>query len=377
MTRTACTILPDFIEDRNGNQITITDNSNGAFTVTDTLGRPAIQSNGFGSNGNTVTVDGLGGNYTVDLGTVSSSYSVGAKQLGIDKYCNGMANEGGSTPVVTSITLPNNQSYTFAYDTTYGLLNQITYPSGAWVKYTWGLNAQSEFGTFADSYGNAQACAYTYGSPAVVERQVSFNGTTVALVQTFSYTTTWGNIGNWTQKITAVSTTDNLRNTAYTTAYTYSPISLALPPNDLSLFSPQVPVEAQIVYKDWNGSPLSTVTKAWQDQYLMTQQRTTPAGGGTAEKDYTYMQLNGLLAWWDLLTDEKDYDYASSPPAPCSRKPLFPTGVPPTRRSLASSARFTRPFWTARRRSSPAMPRLARVAKTAWPRRITPTTKRQ
>jgi hypothetical protein len=300
--------FPDFIEDRNGNKITITDSGGGAFTITDTLNRPAIQSNGFGTSGNTVTVSGLASSYTVGWGTVSSSYSVGPIQQGSDSNCQ-FGNESGSTPVITYIELPNGQSYSFGYDTTYGLVNQITYPTGAWVKYTWGLNAQSEVGGFTDIYGNREACGYTYGAPAVVQRQVSFDGTNVALDQTFSYTTTWaGSSGTWTKKTTTVKTTDKLRSQSFSTTYTYSYVTVSMPPNEYSNVSPQVAVEKQIVYQDWSGNTLSTVTKTWQDQYLMTQERTQPYGGGWAEKDYTY---SGILP---LLTDEKQYDYAASPP---------------------------------------------------------------
>ena len=41
-------------------------------------------------------------------------------------------------PVVTGIELPDgHQSYTFGYDPVTGFLNQITYPSGGVVTYTW------------------------------------------------------------------------------------------------------------------------------------------------------------------------------------------------------------------------------------------------
>jgi hypothetical protein len=58
--------LPDYIEDRNGNKIIVDDQSlhggaAGAFSMTDTAGRPSISSSGFGPSGttNTVTVGGL------------------------------------------------------------------------------------------------------------------------------------------------------------------------------------------------------------------------------------------------------------------------------------------------------------------------------
>jgi hypothetical protein len=54
-------MLPTTIEDRNGNLISVADNNNGNFTVTDTAGRPAVTSSGFGPSGttNTLTISGL------------------------------------------------------------------------------------------------------------------------------------------------------------------------------------------------------------------------------------------------------------------------------------------------------------------------------
>src|SRR6185437_3672338 len=56
--------LPSKIEDRNGNEITIADNNNGNFVVTDTAERKLISSDGFGGPINTLTIPG--GRYTID-----------------------------------------------------------------------------------------------------------------------------------------------------------------------------------------------------------------------------------------------------------------------------------------------------------------------
>lgn len=57
--------LPSSIESRNGNKVIITDNNNGAFQITDTLGRAAVSSSGFGASGNTVSIAGLSNPYTL------------------------------------------------------------------------------------------------------------------------------------------------------------------------------------------------------------------------------------------------------------------------------------------------------------------------
>lgn len=51
---------------------------------------------------------------------------------------------GLTIDVVQSITLPNGQQYTFQYDPVYQLVSKITYPSGAWVSYTWSTIPNAE-----------------------------------------------------------------------------------------------------------------------------------------------------------------------------------------------------------------------------------------
>lgn len=155
--------LPYTVEDRNGNVVTVTDNSNGAFTFTDTAGRTAISSSGFGTSGNTLAVSGLGGPYTIHWGSASSNFSVAAVNAGPNTYCRGINNVNLTNPVITAIVLPNGEQYSFSYDPTYGLLRQITFPSGGWVQYTWTLNGQSEFGSFPDTQGANNGCEYKYG----------------------------------------------------------------------------------------------------------------------------------------------------------------------------------------------------------------------
>src|SRR2546423_1988940 len=60
---------------------------------------------------------------------------------------------GGNTPTtgVQHVTLPNDRQYNFTYDGANGLLSSITYPTGATVTYTWGLNPTSQTLVVADS----------------------------------------------------------------------------------------------------------------------------------------------------------------------------------------------------------------------------------
>jgi hypothetical protein len=160
--------LPDFIETRNGNQVVFVDDdngsaqTNGAFHVTDTLGRAAVTASSFGSpNGDTITVSGFSQPYKLTWGTANFSWTYNgrfvAPQLSTFWFCsipNGSGLHGhigsdsgpdvgrasgtmtGSGPVVTGLQLPNGLSYQFLYDNPngdnpFGLLRQIIYPNGA------------------------------------------------------------------------------------------------------------------------------------------------------------------------------------------------------------------------------------------------------
>lgn len=90
--------LPYQIEDRNGNVVTVTDGNNGAFTYSDTAGRAAISSSGFGTSGNTVTVSGPGNPYTITWGSATANFNVGAVPAGPNTYCRGIDGEQHNVP---------------------------------------------------------------------------------------------------------------------------------------------------------------------------------------------------------------------------------------------------------------------------------------
>jgi len=212
--------LPSSIEDRNGNVLNFSASCGTPLTlsITDTLGRTLLSSTGFGASGNTVTVSGLAP-YSLGWGTVPGTYAPAVTTHPPTTNCaTGFSSLGPSTGV-TSLTLPNGQSYQFFYDPKYGLLSEIVYPTGAYVKYTWGVNPQSEFGAFPDSNNMPQNCQYTYDTAAIVNRYVSFDGTTIAEQQDFTYTTTWNpsDFTSWTSKQTTVTTHDLVRGTSFQT----------------------------------------------------------------------------------------------------------------------------------------------------------------
>jgi YD repeat-containing protein len=224
--------LPRVVEDRNGNTLTIAAGKDaqgffnlGIFTVSDTLGRTALSSSGFGTTGNTLSVSGLSNPYTLTWGSASSNFSVTATPVVTNQDCRLTTSDTETQSVVTAITLPNGNQYQFTYDPTYGELNKITYPSGGYVSYVWGLNPQSDIFMFPGEFGGVTtACQYILDIPAVLHRYVSFDGSTIALQQDFSYSTSW-NTSGWGTKQTIVTTHDVVRGTTFQTVYTYAPVS--------------------------------------------------------------------------------------------------------------------------------------------------------
>jgi RHS repeat-associated protein len=307
--------LASSVEDRNGNEITYADSGNGVFTLTDTAGRTAISSNGFGATGNTVTVSGLGNPYNLTWGaTATWNYNIGETLVYTPTgYTCGMVpfnTPDGSHPILSVLTLPNSESYKFYYDPTYGVLNEIVYPTGGWVKYAWGINAQSEMATGGATTptGLQNHCFYRFGEPVIIERQVSYDGSTVAEEQDYTYSTTWsGSSGtfaaaSWTNKNTTVVTKDKVRGQSFQTLYTYGSVSIPAPAGMIAAVGTQVPVESIIAYYDWSGSLLKTVNKAWINQYLMKSEETVWANSQTSEASYTYGSLG-------VLTGKAEYDY--------------------------------------------------------------------
>jgi RHS repeat-associated protein len=248
----------------------------------------------------------------------------------------------GQMNVYQSINFPNNKSYTFSYDSVYGLMNQITYPTGGYVKYTWALNPISQSLQTPDVSGN-YVCFFGYDTPVITNRYVSFDGVNIALEQDFCYATDWGNgttscgpaSGSapevWTSKRTIVTTKDCARNNfnctgapSFTTTYNY-----------------QGGAETSIVYGDFSGNTLLTETKGWSGQALLCDLKTLN-NGLISGVFYTYGPDAYGIHTLAQITDQKEYDYglvtstAACPPAGASA----PSGITPTRDTVTSYASF-------------------------------------
>jgi RHS repeat-associated protein len=222
-----------------------------------------------------------------------------------------------------SVTLPNGEQYVFGYDSTLGLINKITYPTGATVTYTWSTipNAEGvQYHTINSNLGGT--CSLQHDWFAITKRVVSYDGVTNAEEQDFSYNTTWPNAQSykWTSKTTTVTTKDLLRGTSFNTVYTYLP---ALPPaesdhplEDLGY----VPLESAIQYYGTDGSLLKTNTKVWQTTSTLRAECVTLATGQTSGKFYAFQPYSGFNGLFpqpfnfdaldtDLRTDVAEYDY--------------------------------------------------------------------
>ena len=314
--RLSCaTWMPSAITDRNGNQISITSSvttSSSSFSYVDTIGRTALSVPTFGSNPDLVSVSGFSNPYQINWTTVSPHFSVTMTDTGGTGTCiwpNG-AQTQPSMPVVSSIVLPNGQQFTFQYDATYGTVSKIVYPTGGYVRYVWGLNSQSQWGTWQSVTNNNSPahCDYKYDIPAIQHRYVSFDGVTEVLQQDFAYSTNWtGQYQQlayvWASKQTTVTTHDLVRGTTYSTTYTYSPTLATTQPNTMDR-AVQLPVESTVVYSSTSGTTLRTVNKTWANERVLTQKQTILDNNQVAETDWFY-DSNGT----EQEIEHDDYDY--------------------------------------------------------------------
>ena len=325
--------LPAYVQDRNGNQVTVTDSGNGAFSYQDTLGRQVLSSSGFGATGNTVSVSGVSGNYSLTWQPFSINLPVpGYTQIVPDSYCYPPGYGSGSgqnQSRITAIQLPNGTSYTFDYDSTFGLIQHMYYPSGGYVRYVWGWNSRAEAAAYPDSNGNQTGCMYTYDTPVVLHRYVSFDGVNEVLQQDFSYSTN-GSGMSWTTKSTTVTTTVRTVNNgslqtigSYTATYTYGYVYAVQNYFQFSHFGNQIPVESSVVEGDYSGSTLRTLTKAWYNQYQMSDETVALAGGNTPTSTTHFVYNCG-----SALSEKDEYDYGPGAPGALIRKTLYAYGNP-------------------------------------------------
>ena len=119
------------LQDANGNSYTLMPGG------VDTLGRTLVSVTQNGSNQLLYSVYDANGNLqtvTINLTTISCSTNFHV-QSGFYTYA---TEASASIPVVTSIVLPNSQTYSFTYETgSYCGMSSMTLPTGATISYTW------------------------------------------------------------------------------------------------------------------------------------------------------------------------------------------------------------------------------------------------
>jgi RHS repeat-associated protein len=316
-----CPLSPAYVTDSYGRGgVGISDtNGNSGFSAQPTIVNGRITS---------VAIPGLSNPYSFTYGSASRNYNPSGTLISSisSSQCGGWSSDVATKTVVTAVTLPNGQQYQFQYESTYGLIKKIIYPTGAWVSYTWAVNPTSESLGIGTGDGSIR-CFYKHAWPYIQQRIVSFDGTNQALEEDFTYTTSWGtgnNAGQWAQKTTTVTTKDLLRPgiPSFQTVYTYSPIS------DFDahtfMFTGQQAIDNQIVYEDFNGSTLRTVTKNWDPQtlpLLLSECTTLPNSGPTSGTFYAYSTLG-------VVSDKKEYDFGILASNACAQGSNPPTATP-------------------------------------------------
>jgi RHS repeat-associated protein len=310
--------LGDGLEDSNGN--------NGTQTQ-DSMGRTV-----FSTSGNSVTYSGISNPFVYTYAAQPWNYSVNPSPLAsldIGSCANAFDQNTGSASLITAITLPENTlEYKFQYESTYGRLNKITYPSGATVTYSWGLtnypSEAIEFSNFSiPSYYNTNICAWRYYGVALTKRVVSFDGSTPALEQDFSYPPpVWSaNYPTlWTSKQTIVTTHDLLLpgQPSYQTIYNYSPVLIS-PPLHSNISTPgELPAESSIYYYDTNGSLLKTVLKSWSAPDVLGAECVVLPNSQTSGTFYSYAAWPFGYPIGAAMTDKKEYDYGQVASGTCT-----------------------------------------------------------
>ncbi|MGH9483735.1 MAG: hypothetical protein ACRD1F_01655, partial [Terriglobales bacterium] len=192
---------------------------------------------------------------------------------------------------------------------------------GGYVRYVWGVTyGEAEGGQFASSDGS---CLDRYGEPAITARYVSLDGATEALEQSFEYATTWPAGGaTWTGKTTTVTNHDQVRGTSFVTAYAYAGYTVPFQPNDDTSSTLQLPVEATITAKDWNGATLRTTTETWNNPRELATKTVAESNGEVDERAYSY-DAN------EQQTENDEYGYGSGAPGALARVTLHAYGCAP------------------------------------------------
>jgi YD repeat-containing protein len=160
----------NILEDSNGNTATFGSDSEGRVTFSTTIPTDFAGQMPTGTYSLTTTgATGAAESYSVVVGTTAFGspqmpYPQGgsANDIANSGYCVGsitcpnehevlQVTSGSKINVVKSVELPDGNSYTFSYDPTYATISQITFPTGGYVKFTWGVRENNGgYGAYND-----------------------------------------------------------------------------------------------------------------------------------------------------------------------------------------------------------------------------------
>ena len=300
------------LEDTNGNK---------ASNRTDSLGRTPFSTNipVAGPPGGQIPV---GTYYVTTTGTTgnSESYSVVFSKIAIGSFTmphptsseitqnawclNGLtcpieiavapATPGSSLPAVTSISLPDDTSaYTFQYDPTYGTISQINFPDGGYVRFVWGIQANSGgYGQFGEVSSIVVTDAYTATGAGAAENHWQYNIPSVVPGQAASSTVTAPD-GSYTSYIGVG-------------LYPFSTVGL------FSNGAKGTTKEASRTIYSARGAPMKSIAKNFNSQGLTLQEATSLYDGPQPLQQltqFTYDSYSNVIE-----KDESDFYVCGSNP---------------------------------------------------------------
>lgn len=186
--------LVTWLRDRNGNRLSFTYDSLGrTATITDSLNRivtitystqgvpyDKIEFKGFGGDPRTIYV-----NYTDLANALRSGYAPQTpKQLFPE--LDGSSTTNYNPKVIQSVTLPNNKSYMFSYNS-YGELARVVLPTGGAIEYDYAAGLTSGNASGAVNFGSVFGGGFDWQIyRRVIERRTYANGTTLESKMTYS-----------------------------------------------------------------------------------------------------------------------------------------------------------------------------------------------
>jgi RHS repeat-associated protein len=303
------------MRDANGNSLTLMPGG------VDTLGRTLVTETQNGSNQLIFSIYDANGNpqqITVNLTTVSTSTHFDAES----EWGFNATEAQGSFPVVSSIILPNGQSYSFTYESgTYAGIASMTIPSGATINYKWAtVNAGDQTHRYVASrqvtvngvtstYSmNMQALSWAFGSNATYQNTVTDPSGNQEI-----YVATGGKVSSL-KEYSGAATGTPMRDTevAYNEA-TQVPLDISVDPNDGAL-----PVSITTTLNSSGSSITSQVQYVYdQFQYQWTWCPNPPCS------DSTMYETNTLNASRGDVMEKREYDWGavnSGQPGPLLRR---------------------------------------------------------